>query len=186
MIDKIEENYQKLWDFSTGIEHHVTTTLTSHKKMIQNSKFELVEILDTKHENMQRQFDNELLRVKEKYESAVLKVDEASTKLAALFKKKVITIKEKSALFFAKMEMKLKESNDDVLLISNMFRNWQETLQGPTQKFESQIFTLNKVVGLSEKEREGEFGMLKEVVSHLVHALEDKTTTDIINFKTSN
>ncbi len=52
MIDKIDENYQKLWDFSTGIEHHVSTTLATHKKMIQNSKFELVEILDTKHENM--------------------------------------------------------------------------------------------------------------------------------------
>ena len=42
------------------------------------------------------------------------------------------------------------------------------------------------MVGRSEQERETEFGMLKHVVSNLVHALEDKTTTDILNVKSSN
>ena len=80
---------------------------------------------------MQRQFDLELSRVKSKYEDAVQKVDEASNTLKDLFKRKVKGIKEKSALFFAKMEMKMKQTNDEVLKISGMFRNWQETLQGP-------------------------------------------------------
>ena len=44
-------------------------------------KFELVEILDTKQDSMQRQFDVELSRVKSKYEDAVSKVDEASKNL---------------------------------------------------------------------------------------------------------
>ena len=91
-------------------------------------KFELVEVLDTKQENMQRQFDIELSRVKSKYEDAINKVDEASATLQILFKQKVRNIKEKSALFFAKMEMKLKENNDDTLQISKMFREWKETL----------------------------------------------------------
>lgn len=64
---------------------------------------------------MQRQFDAELTRVKERYEAAVTKVDDATNTLAALFKRKVSQIKEKSALFFAKVELKLKESNDEVL-----------------------------------------------------------------------
>ena len=85
--------------------------------------------------------------MKEKYEDAILKVDEASTKLSDLFKNKVSTIKEKSALFFAKTEMKLKETNENVLQISNMFREWQETLQGPTKKYEAQIFTLKSQMG---------------------------------------
>ena len=71
-------------------------------------KFELVEILDTKQENMQRQFDIELARVKTKYEDAITKVDSASSNLQSLFKTKVRNIKEKSALFFAKVEMKMK------------------------------------------------------------------------------
>ena len=100
------------------------TTLDIQKKTIANVKFELVEILDTKHENMQRQFDVELSRVKQKYELAIVKVDEASRTLQTLFKRKVKGIKEKSALFFAKMEMKLKECNDEVLKISGMFRTW--------------------------------------------------------------
>ena len=70
---------------------------------------------------MQRQFDVELSRVKSKYEDAVAKVDEASKNLKQLFKTKVSTIKEKSALFFAKMEMKFKETNADVLEIGRMF-----------------------------------------------------------------
>ena len=87
-------------------------------------KFELVEVLDTKQENMQRQFDIELSRVKSKYEEAITKVDEASRNLQDLFKKKVRNIKEKSALFFAKMEMKLKSNNEDTLQISSMFHQW--------------------------------------------------------------
>lgn len=100
-------------------------------------KYELVEILDTKQENMQRQFDLELARVKSKYEDAIIKVDDASQSLQELFKEKVRNIKEKSALFFAKVEMKLKETNNEVLQVSTIFRQWQETLQGPTKKYES-------------------------------------------------
>ena len=44
------------------------------------------------------------------------------------------------------MEMKMKESNDEVLQISTMFRDFQENLQGPQKKYEAQIFTLNKTV----------------------------------------
>ncbi len=44
-------------------------------------KYELVEILDTKQENMQRQFDMELVKVKQKYEEAIIKVDDASKTL---------------------------------------------------------------------------------------------------------
>ena len=73
---------------------------------------------------MQRQFDLELSRVKHKYEDAIVKVDDASSMLSSLFKRKVKGIKEKSALFFAKMEMKMKQSNDEVLKISGIFRTW--------------------------------------------------------------
>ena len=32
----------------------------------------------------------------------------------------------------------------------------------------------------AESERETEFGLMKEIVKNLVHALEDKTTTDLL------
>ena len=73
------------------------------------------------------------------------------------------------------MEMKLKESNDEVLKISEIFREWQGTIQGPTQKYDAQIFTLKNVVSEAEIERETEFGLMKNVVANLIHALEDKT-----------
>jgi len=40
----------------------------------------------------------------------------------------VKNIKEKSALFFAKTEMKMKEGNDELLEVSKMFRHWQENI----------------------------------------------------------
>ena len=86
---------------------------------------------------MQKQFDSELLRVKSKYEEAVQKVDAATDKLVDLFKSKVANIKEKSALFFAKMEMKSKEMNDEVLGISQVFRQFQESMMGPNMKFDA-------------------------------------------------
>ena len=107
-------------------------------------------------------------------------MDEATKKLQDLFKKKVRNIKEKSALFFAKMEMKLKENNDDTLEISSMFRQWQQTIQGPTQKYDAQIFTLKSQMGHNETERETEFGLMRDVIKKLVYALEDKATTDVI------
>ena len=164
----------------------MNSTLEVQKKTIANVKFELVEILDTKQENMQRQFDLELSRVKHKYEDAIVKVDDASSTLQTLFKRKVKGIKEKSALFFAKMEMKMKQCNDEVLKISGIFRTWQETLQGPQQKFDAQIFTLKNVVKESEKERESEFALLQDTVKKLVHALEDKVTTEMYADQAAN
>ena len=66
-----------------------------------------------------------------------------------------------------------------MLKISGMFRNWQETLQGPQQKFDAQIFTLKSVVNEAEKERESEFSLLHDTMKKLVHALEDKVTTEM-------
>ena len=78
------------------------------------------------------------------------------------------------------MEMKLKENNDDTLEISSMFRQWQQTIQGPTQKYDAQIFTLKSQMGHNETERETEFGLMRDVIKKLVYALEDKATTDVI------
>ena len=75
--------------------------------------------------------------VKEKYEAAVEKVEEASRTLQELFKRKVRNIKEKSALFFAKIEMKMKENNQEVLTISKAQRDYLENVAGPTQRFDA-------------------------------------------------
>ena len=40
--------------FTEDVEKHMNATLEIQKKTIANVKFELVEILDTKQENMQR------------------------------------------------------------------------------------------------------------------------------------
>ena len=52
------------------------------------------------------------------------KVDEAGEHIEVLFKKKVRAIKEKSALFFAKFEMKLEENNQEIVGMSKLFKEW--------------------------------------------------------------
>ena len=86
MSDAQTENYTKLENFINEVNTSLSETLGNQKKTIQNIKFELVEILDTKQENMQRQFDMELSRVKTKYDEAIVKVDSASKQLSKLFK----------------------------------------------------------------------------------------------------
>lgn len=178
--EKMDQNYARLWNFTEEVEQHMNVTLETQRKTIQNVKFELVEILDNKHENMQKQFDQELSTVKQKYKDAVEQVEESTRNLKKLFKEKVKTIKEKSALFFAKVELKLKDQNADVLQMSQLFRQFQETLQGPTQKFDARICSIRNEVTYAEREREAEFGMLKDVVTRLVYALEDKVSNESI------
>ena len=43
-----------MFQFTEDVEKHMNSTLEVQKKTIANVKFELVEILDTKQENMQR------------------------------------------------------------------------------------------------------------------------------------
>ena len=121
-----------------------------------------------------------MARVKSKYEDAILKVEQASKTLQTLFKKKVRNIKEKSALFFTKVELKLKECNDDVLEVSKVFRKWEQTMQGPSKKLDAQLFSLKTEQSAAESIRETEFGLLKDVVKKLVNVLEDKASTDLI------
>ena len=66
-----------------------------------------------------------------------------SKTLSVSFREKVKTIKEKAALFFAKTELKLKENNDEVLKVSQMFRQWEENVQNPQQKYEAQMFSVS-------------------------------------------
>ena len=87
----------------------------------------------------------ELQKVKQRYEEAIKSVDDASQSLENLYRQKVRAIKEKSAKFFAKMEMKLHDNNKEVVAISNMFKEWQETFQGPTQKYDAKIFTIQSL-----------------------------------------
>ena len=53
-MQKIDYNYERLFTFTEDVEKHMNATLEIQKKTIANVKFELVEILDTKQENMQR------------------------------------------------------------------------------------------------------------------------------------
>ena len=91
---------------------------------MENLKFELVDILDQKQQSMQKQFAMELSRVKERYEEATEKVDMATKSLNDIFKSKMKVMKEKSALFYAKLEIKLQEQNKEVMGMSNLFRKW--------------------------------------------------------------
>lgn len=64
--------------------------------------------------------------------------------------------------------------------MSQLFRQFQENLQGPTQKFDARICSIRNEVTYAERERESEFSLLKDVVTRLVHALEDKVSNESI------
>ena len=51
--EEINNNFTRLWGFTEDVEKQLTATLETQKKIILNMKFELVEVLDTKQQNMQ-------------------------------------------------------------------------------------------------------------------------------------
>ena len=56
---------------------------------------------------MMKTFEQELQSIKQKYDDTISKIKAATDGLRDMFKGKVQKIKEKSAIFFARMETKL-------------------------------------------------------------------------------
>lgn len=66
--------------------------------------------------------------MRKRYEEACQGVQDAKESINGAFRNRVRSIKEKSAVFFAKLDMKLEDNNKEVIEISKMFREWQETI----------------------------------------------------------
>lgn len=66
--------------------------------------------------------------MRKRYEEACQGVQDAKDSINGAFRNRVRSIKEKSAVFFAKLDMKLDDNNKEVIEISKMFREWQETI----------------------------------------------------------
>ncbi len=66
--------------------------------------------------------------MRKRYEEACQGVQDAKESINGAFRNRVRSIKEKSAVFFAKLDMKLDDNNKEVIEISKMFREWQETI----------------------------------------------------------
>lgn len=60
----------------------------------------------------------EQLAIKTQYQEAVSMITSASENLGGLFQQKMVKIKTKLSTFFAKIELKLQQNNQDVMSIS--------------------------------------------------------------------
>ena len=134
---RCDEKNQRMHDKVDMIERNLTMQVDKANRAVEQLKLDLFEALEQKYDIINQMFESELTKVRDRYEDIIRRVREAGLSLNDNFKKKVTKIKEKSAVFFAKLEMKLNENNKEVVAISNMFRAWQETIQGPTQKFDA-------------------------------------------------
>jgi len=68
-------------------------------------------------------FEMELAKVRARYEDIIERVGKAGMTLNDTFKTKVGKLKEKSAVFFAKLELKMADNNKEVVAISQLFRS---------------------------------------------------------------
>ena len=115
VTDQSKMNYKELHTFTTEVERTMLASIRTLNQTFTATKVELQETLNERQDRMKNTFDSELAQVKERYQAAVDKVEKQSKTLQDLFRKKVRGIKEKSALFYAKVEMKLKEMNEEVV-----------------------------------------------------------------------
>ena len=77
----MDAHYKTCLQMCEDSEKHLFTTLDDQTKTIANNKLELSEDLKTRQSDMQRGFEQEMFTVKQKYQDAILKVEEASTTL---------------------------------------------------------------------------------------------------------
>ena len=144
-------------------------------------KFDLTDLIDQRQEQMQRTFETELLGIKQQYRESIKNVDSASQTLETLFSDKMIKVKTKIAKFFAKTEIMVTDCNKQVVDIGQMINMWQKNQQGPLQKCTAQIFTLQSQMAQAERERETEFGILKESIQRVTKALYDSHNDDFVD-----
>lgn len=105
-------------------------------------KFDLNDQIETKSDQMQRNFDTEIVTIKEKYNSAVELVTEASKNLGGLFTAKMVKVKTRIAKFFADTDIKVNSMNEDLVKMGNILFDVQKIVTTPTMKYEAQVFAL--------------------------------------------
>ena len=132
---ELEEKQLKMHDKVDIIERNISMAVDKTIRTVDTLKVELMDTLEQKFDQIQQMFDSELSKVRTRYEEIIGKVGEAGHLLNISFKKKVGKLKEKSAVFFAKLEMKMSDNNNEVIAISQMFRAQQEKIGGPSQKY---------------------------------------------------
>lgn len=120
-----------------SVEHSLGMNIEKLSREIERLKFDLTDLIEQKQEQMQKNFTIELGGIKKRYEDAVNLVTDASANLGGLFKNKMVKIKTKTLKFFADMEIRMAETNKDVIGIGNIVNDWREKILTPAQKFEA-------------------------------------------------
>ena len=115
---ELEEKQLKMHDKVDIIERNISMAVDKTIRTVDTLKVELMDTLEQKFDQIQQMFDQELSKVRTRYEEIIGKVKEAGHLLNINFKKKVGKLKEKSAVFFAKLEMKMSDNNNEVIAIS--------------------------------------------------------------------
>lgn len=121
---QIKEGNERMRDTLEFTSRNLTAQVEKGSKDLERLKYDLHELVEQKTDAMHRMFETELMGVRKRYQEACQGVLDAKDSINAAFRKKVRTIKEKSAIFFAKLEMKLEENNKETVAVSKMFREW--------------------------------------------------------------
>ena len=58
--------------------------------------------------------------------------------------------------------------------------NIEYSIKSKGSKYDAKIFTIQSLFDQAESERETEFGLMKDLMKKLVHALEDRAGADLI------
>ena len=103
----MDDKIHMMTDHVDVVEKHLTLQIEKANKEIDRLKFDMIDVIDQRHEQMMKVFEQELASIKSKYDDTIQKITNATEGLRDMFKGKVQKIKEKSAIFFARMEMKL-------------------------------------------------------------------------------
>lgn len=91
--EEMEQRTERQIAAQETIENHLNMQIEKASREIEKLKYELQDMLEHRHDNMQRKFEAENTSMRERYEVCITNVGAASESLADLFKGKMLKIK---------------------------------------------------------------------------------------------
>ena len=104
LIDDMSAKCQVMNSNIENLESYINDQIAKADRTIERVKFEMTELLDTRHEQMLSKFKSELNHIQIEYEKALKLVSHMGNNLKDLFKEKTLKIKETCSTFFSKID----------------------------------------------------------------------------------
>lgn len=120
--EQTAEKFRGMVQHNDIVEKNLNLGIEKNQKETERLKYDLIDILENKHQILLGKFNTELKTLKEKYEESTKNVKAAGNELGSMFVDKAEKIKLSCSNYFARAEQKIDECNRDTIAVGNLIK----------------------------------------------------------------